>query len=142
MRAYIFLAAVLAAGCGSRPHALSFKGSTEGFQAAREAAAQWSTTCGVDLQVQRDVEGVPLLEVPSIEENPSRRGVTTLDAAGEPALVRFVLYEHATATLAHEFGHVLGLGHAPDGLMAEEGGPDVPRVTEKECAALSAVADQ
>lgn len=138
LRACVFVFGfVLGCACEhERPRVFAFEGSDAGFEAALAAAAQWSSACGVELDVRRGGDGVPLVEVPAIEEAPRKRGATTR-AHGRITRVRFVRYEQMETTLAHEFGHVLGLPHADHGLMAEEApGGALPRVTERECEAL------
>lgn len=98
-------------------------GSDEGYVQALLAADAWNRACGVELvRVHRGEGDIALREQQGITRG--AYGETRIErpifgAFGEKRAVSiwFMAGWQAPVTVAHEFGHALGLGHASTGIM-------------------------
>jgi hypothetical protein len=125
------LFAVTIAGCG-QPDVLDFdyRGSDAGFASATRAALEWNSACGVELVRVGRGSGIPLVEQEgtvhgAMGETTRERPVLGAIGAKETTDIHFMRGSYAMPTLAHEFGHAMGLGHADRGVMRPGGQLDV-----------------
>jgi hypothetical protein len=118
----------------------SYDGDDDGLRTAEAAARQWDI-CGERIEVGRGLpDAIPLVQVAHIEPAPGRTtlAATRVTADGEVVRVRFVPHGTLESTLAHEFGHALGLGHGAGGIMLTTEARTTDRVTAADCEALAA----
>ncbi len=102
---------------------VGYTGSDAGFAAAVQAADVWNKTCKADLiHVHRGDGDVAMIEQDG--ETRSAFGETTIERPvlgiiGEKRATHiwFMKGDYALPTIAHEFGHALGLGHTDHGIM-------------------------
>ncbi len=130
-------------------------GSDEGFSQAVVAADAWNSACGAELvRVHRGEGAISLTERQGMHRN--AYGETKLERPNpfgpkQATEIWFTAGMFAEPTLAHEFGHALGLEHSADGVMQPGGqnealDPDTNfrsllpgLITEKDCALVSKV---
>ncbi len=130
-------------GCAPQELRFAYVGSDEGFVHAQAAAEEWRAVCGSDISVERSIVGIPLIERPT--DAVIARGIETETAAGATVVkgrdvvrIEFVASGRERIVLLHEFGHALGLGHEPRGIMAlaSERTIEDERVTSFECGLM------
>lgn len=104
-----------------------YVGSDHGLTSAKIAAEAWNQTCGLELvRVHRGGGDFVIEERDGIFRNAYAE--TTLERpflgfAGRKRVTAmwFLSGAYAVSELAHEFGHALGLDHAPTGVMKPGG---------------------
>lgn len=107
------------ASCADEGLSFRFEGDDESFEVARSAAQQWETVCGVSLPVSRSEGRIALRQVAELDR-PTMAAVADRDADGNVTAIRFRKTALLEASLAHEFGHALGIKkHTPDGIMRQ-----------------------
>ena len=119
-----YLALVFLAACAPRPVDIGYHGSDDGYVKALVAANTWNSTCDAELvEVHHGDGDVSLIEEEGMPggdaygETVCERLVLTVLGPEEAVRIKFMRGYHALPTLAHEFGHALGLAHEPAGIM-------------------------
>lgn len=119
------LASLALPSCGSgRPLDIGYHGSDDGYAKALVAAEAWNQTCSANLiDVHRGDGDISLIEQEGMTggdaygETVRERPILTAIGPEEPVRIKFMRGWPALPTLAHEFGHALGLEHEPVGIM-------------------------
>lgn len=131
--------------CGAidrREYGFHFHGSEETFERAQIAAARWNEICGYNLSVSKDSGAIDIYELKEdvlYSDGTACNGITHYNQGvvivGWPKSID-LKHNAQTSTLEHEFGHVLGLPHLPQGIMYVGSGWSLRDVTPYECNEL------
>ena len=135
--AQVLATALVFVGCASKePMVLTVSGDDYVQRAAVAAVAEWVDVCHADLSIGPN--GIPVRE----EAVPNHGGITRFTWDGPVAVgyYRQTNLDGMTAVLAHEFGHVLGLDHTPDGeidIMSAVPSDPAGHVEPRDCARIT-----
>ena len=146
----LFIVSLGLSGCTGQPDNYNFVMSSDtdeqDIAAAVLASNEWNE-CGIGVltsvsvgdSVSKDQISIWMTQTMPPAGNPKALGDTTYWNNNNADLVSIRIGMGSVQTrqvMAHEFGHVMGLGHRPEGLMRAEYNSEHFHVTETECQAL------